>query len=86
MSLKLSIYPLKDCIRFLTEDFVNGDFNALVELLSLIPKSVSSYFELVRNYIFLPDEVLDSDDESIYILHFFFILGGIHLNISFVII
>lgn len=50
--------------------FVCKNFNALLELLSLIPQSVNSHFELVKNYVYLPDEGLDSDDESIYTLHF----------------
>lgn len=49
--------------------FVCSNFDLLVELLSVIPQSVNSHFELVRNYVFLPDEGLDSGDELIYTLH-----------------
>lgn len=47
--------------------FVCENFNLLTELLSIIPQSASGYFQLSKNYIFLPDEGLD-DDENIYTL------------------
>ncbi len=47
--------------------FVCEDFNLLTELLSIVPQSASGYFQLSKNYIFLPDEGLD-DDENIYTL------------------
>lgn len=47
--------------------FVCEDFNSLTELLSIVPQSASGYFQLSKNYIFLPEEGLD-DDENIYTL------------------
>ena len=43
------------------------DFDSLSELLSVVPQSVLGYFELSRNYIFLPDEGL-CQDEDVYTL------------------
>lgn len=49
-------------IRFVCEDFA-----LLTELLSIIPQSALGYFGLAKNYIFLPEEGLD-DEEDIYTL------------------
>lgn len=49
--------------------FVCSDFDLLVEMLSFIPQSCVSFFNLVKNYIFLPDEGLERDDD-IYTLYF----------------
>ena len=43
------------------------DFDSLSELLSVVPQSVLGYFQLSRNYIFLPDEGL-CQDEDVYTL------------------
>lgn len=47
--------------------FVCEDFDLLSALLSIIPQSALGYFQLSKNYIFLPEEGLD-DSENIYTL------------------
>ncbi|HBC98190.1 MAG TPA: hypothetical protein DC053_00555 [Lachnoclostridium sp.] len=49
--------------------FICYDIDILVKYLEVLPQSVDKHFELVRNYIFLPDIGLDNDEDIVYTLH-----------------
>lgn len=46
------------------------DFDKLKKLLNIMPQSVDKYFELSKNYIVIPDEGFEEEENSIYTIKF----------------
>lgn len=46
------------------------DFLKLKSIINVIPQSVEKHFEICKNYIVIPDEGLEDDEDSIYTLRF----------------
>lgn len=50
--------------------FECNDFNKLKCLVNFIPQSVSKHFHLDKNYIIVPDDGFEEDEDAIFTLHF----------------
>lgn len=46
------------------------DFDKLKKILNVMPQSVEKYFELSKNYIVLPNEGFEEEENSIYTIKF----------------